>query len=182
MAVLIEGYSIVINKEQALKNQKALDALGSVEGTLHPTAICSDEDLLRIGFLDLKQANEFLAALEGGGLETSKDMVMLTQFGESEMPCDWLSTQFTKLKDNTLICLASKVSSKPVKGVAMPKGWSLETSLLKRYYEERINYMHEGYRLLREEPMHSVYKHNQTGNEVRLLRLTVKEMAESELQ
>jgi len=182
MAVLIEGYSIVINKSQALKNQKALDTLGSVEGTLHPTAICSDKDLLRIGFLDLKQANEFLAALEGGGLVPSEDMAMLTQFGEQEVSCDWLTVQFTKLKDGTLICLANKASTGAINSIAMPKGWSLELSLLKRYYDERIHYMHEEYRLVREEPMHSVYKHNETGEEVRLLRLNLKEMEESELQ
>lgn len=182
MAVLVEGYSIVINKSHVLKNQKALDTLGSVEGTLHPTAICSDKDLLRIGFLDLKLANEFIAALEGGGLVPSKDMVMVTQFGEQEVNCEWLTIQFTKLKDGTLICLANKASVGAINSIAMPKGWSLDISLLKRYYDERIHYMHEEYRLLREETMHSVYKHNETGEEIRLLHLKLKEMEGSELQ
>ena len=182
MAVLIEGYSIVLNKQEAMKNQKALDVLGAVEGTLHPTAICSDQDLLRIGFVDLAQGNEFLAALEGGGLIQGKEVVMVSQFGETETPTDWLKVQFTKLKDNTLICIATLQSDEPVKGVAMPKGWRLETSLLKRYFEERSVYMHEYYELVREEPMHDIYKNRETGDEVRLLKLTMKPMDEAELQ
>lgn len=182
MAVLIEGYSIVINKQDAMLNQKTLEVLGAVEGTLHPTAICSDQDLLRIGFIDLAQANEFLASLEGGGLVQGKEMVMVSQFGEIETPSSWLKVQFTKLKDNTLICVASLQSTESVNGVAMPKGWLLETSLLKRYFEERSIYMHEFYELVREELMHDIYKNRETGDEVRLLKLIMKPMPEADLQ
>ncbi|GAB6070052.1 hypothetical protein JCM30760_11490 [Thiomicrorhabdus hydrogeniphila] len=182
MAVLIEGYSIVLNKKEAMQNKKALDALGAVEGTLHPMAICSDQDILRIGFVDLGQAKEFLAALEGAGLEQGKEMVMLSQFGETETPTNWLKVQFTKLENNTLICLATLNTAEPVKGVAMPKGWRLDISLLKRYFEERSNYMHEYYDLVGEEPMHDIYKNKETGNEVRLLKLIMKPMDEAKLQ
>lgn len=182
MAVLIEGYSIVINKKEALHKQSALDLLGAVEGTLHPMAICSDQNLLRIGFLDLAQVNEFLAALEGAGFTQGKEMVMVSQFGEIKTPADWLKIQFTKLKDNTLICLATLQSAEAVKGVAMPKGWSIETSLLKRYFEERSIYMHEYYELVGDEPMHDIYRNRETGSEVRLLKLVMKQRDEAQLQ
>ncbi|MDX1353221.1 MAG: hypothetical protein R3254_09425 [Thiomicrorhabdus sp.] len=182
MAVLIEGYSIIINKQKALQNQNALEVLGAVEGTLHPTAICSDQDLLRIGFVDLAQAKEFLAALEGAGLKQGKEMVVVSQFGETETPNDWLKIQFTKLKDNTLVCIASLQSVDVINGVAMPKGWQLDISLLKRYFEERTSYMHEYYDLLREEPMHDIYRHKETGNEVRLLKLVFKPLEETQIQ
>ncbi|MDG4812523.1 hypothetical protein P8629_05835 [Hydrogenovibrio sp. 3SP14C1] len=184
MAVLIEGYSIIINKAQAMKNQKALSTLASVKGTLHPMAICSDEGLLRIGFMDMRDANEFVMALESAGLcykctengkEAAKDIVMVTQFGEVEVPCPWLNVQFTKLKDDTLICLASLQSEENVSGVAFPKGWALNISMLKRFYEERTHYMQENYELVREEPMHDIYHNKDNGQEIRLLKLKFSE-------
>lgn len=187
MAVLIEGYSVLINKANAAQKADALSLLNSVESTLHPMAICSDSQLLRVGFMDLKQANEFVAILEAAGLvykvtdkkvaetELAQDMVMVTQFGELDVVCPWLKIQFTKLKDNTLICLASVNGAEPVKGVAFPKGWTLELSLLKRFYEERTHYMAENYELVRQEPRHDVYRHKETGKEVRLLKLVMPE-------
>ncbi len=184
MSVLIEGYSVLINKASAAQKADALSALNSVESTLHPMAICSDSALLRVGFVDLKQANEFIAILEAAGLvyktadgsaENAQDMVMVTQFGELDGVCPWLKIQFTKLKDNTLICLASLNSAEPVKGVALPKGWTLELSLLKRYHDERTHYMAENYELLRQETRHDVYRHKETGKEVRLLKLVMTE-------
>jgi hypothetical protein len=184
MAVLIEGYSIVINKAEATKKADALSLLSSVDTVLHPMAVCSDNDLLRIGFIDLKQAKEFVAILEGGGLvyksadgseERATDMVMVTQFGELDVACSWLSIQFSKLKDNTLICLATFNDSKSVKEVAFPKGWTLELSLLKRFYDERIQYMGEHYVWVRSDAKHDVYRHKETGKEVHLLKLVMTE-------
>ena len=109
-------------------------------------------------------------------------MIMVSQFGEVHTPCNWLKVQFTKLKDNTLICIASLQSTEATKGVAMPKGWKLETSLLKRYFEERSIYMHEFYDLIGEEPMHDIFKNKETGDEVRLLKLKMKPIDEGKLQ
>lgn len=184
MAVLIEGYSVLINKASAIKKADALSVLSSIESSLHPMAVCSDSDLLRIGFVDLKQAREFIAILEGGGLvykvadgaeEIAQDMVMVTQFGELDATCPWLSVQFSKLKDNTLICLGALNVAEPVKGVAFPKGWTLELSLLKRFHEERTHYMAESYEWVRQESKHDVYRHKETGKEVRLLKLVMAE-------
>lgn len=191
MAVLVEGYSVIINKAQALKNQEALSALASVEGTLHPMAICSDSGLLRIGFMDMKDANEFIMALESAGLryksmengeEIARDIVMVTQFGEIEATCPWLSVQFTKLKDDTLICIAALQSEEKVSGVAFPKGWALDISMLKRFYEERSHYMQENYELVREEPMHDIFRNHDNGQEVRLLKLKMAETPKESLQ
>ncbi|QBZ83081.1 hypothetical protein GHNINEIG_01122 [Hydrogenovibrio crunogenus] len=191
MAVLVEGYSIIINKAQAMKNQEALSALASVEGTLQPMAICSDAGLLRIGFMDLKDANEFVMALESAGLrynsmengeEIARDIVMVTQFGEINVTCPWLSVQFTKLKDDTLICVAALQSEEKIDGVAFPKGWAIEVSILKRFYEERTLYMQENYELVREEPMHDIYRNPDNGEEIRLLKLKMVETPKEALQ
>lgn len=193
MAILIEGYSVVINKSLAMKNADALSALKSVDETLHPLAVCSDETLLRIGFLDLQQAQEFLNELKKSGVKVSVgegdssnvEAVMVTQFGEIETPCSWLGIQFTKLKDNTLICLGSLKEGgnvAPVKGVAFPKGWDKERSILKRYYDERSHYMHEQYDFVRSEPMHDIFRNRETQREVRLLKLNYTEIDGSQLQ
>ncbi|MDG6777832.1 hypothetical protein QCB44_03825 [Thiomicrorhabdus sp. zzn3] len=193
MAILIEGYSVVINKSLAMQNADALSALKSVDETLHPLAICSDETLLRVGFLDLKQAQEFLNELEKAGVKvpnkegeaSNVEAVMVTQFGEIETPCSWLGVQFTKLKDHTLICLGSLKEGgnvAPVKGVAFPKGWDKERSILKRYHDERIHYMHEHYDFVRSEPMHDIFRHRETQREVRLLKLNYVEPDQAQLQ
>ncbi|MBD3611866.1 MAG: hypothetical protein HUJ13_05550 [Hydrogenovibrio crunogenus] len=188
MAVLVEGYSIIINKAQAMKNQEALSALASVEGTLHPMAICSDAGLLRIGFMDMRDANEFVMALESAGLryksmengeEIARDIVMVTQFGEIEVTCPWLNVHFTKLKDDTLICVAALQSEEKIDGVAFPKGWAIEVSILKRFYEERMHHMQENYAWVREEPMHDIYRNNDSGEEVRLLKLKFSDVAKN---
>lgn len=191
MAVLIEGYSVVINKASALKKPQALEALTSIESTLHPTAICSDEGLLRVGFLDLNAATEFITNLEAGGLihkthqkgeEVAGEVMMVTQFGEMDVTCPWLSVKFTKLKDNTLISVAALNTPEPTKGVAFPKGWAVEESLLKRYFDTRMSYMLENYDLISEEPMHNIFRSKTDGKELRLLRLTMKETDPAKLQ
>jgi hypothetical protein len=191
MAVLIEGYSVVIHKALAQAHQDALAALAATEGSLHPMAVCSDEALLRVSFLDLQQAQAFISELENAGLkhrrvengaEMAKEVALVTQFGEIEIPCAWLSVQFTKLKDNTLIAVASLKDDQPIKGVAFPKGWSLDTSILKRFYDERTHYMQENYRWLRSEPMHDIYQHPESKQEVRLLKLQFTETPKTQLQ
>lgn len=191
MPVLIEGYSVIINKAKASENQKAMDALNSVESTLHPMAICSDADLLRVGFVDLKQAQEFISALESAGLvykkqqdgaEVAEDFMMVSQFGEMDVICSWLVVNFTKLPDNTLICLVSSEKAENPRKVAFPKGWNLEQSLLKRYHELRSQYMAENYTLVQEEPMHDIYENKETGQQARLLKLVMKEMAQEDIQ
>lgn len=191
MAVLVEGYSVIINKARALENQEALNALAAVEETLHPMAVCSDEHLLRVGFMALAQANEFLAALENAGLhlktiengtEIAQDVVKLTQFGELEIPCPWLSVKFTKLKDDTLICLASLKSEEQTKTVALPKHWSLDTSILKRFHDERTHYMQETYEHLRSESMQDIYWDKEKQKEIRLLKLKMSTPPKEQLQ
>lgn len=191
MAVLVEGYSVIINKTQALKNEDALTALAAVEETLHPMAVCSDQNLLRVGFTALAQATEFLSALEKAGLkhktvengeDTAQDVVMITQFGELETVCPWLSVKFTKLKDNTLICLASHKDEQQTKSVAFPKNWNLDTSILKRFHDERTHYMQETYEHLRSEPMHDIYWDKQAQKEIRLLKLTMSTTPKEKLQ
>lgn len=191
MAVLIEGYSIVLNKAQALKKPEVLEALG-VEGmSLHPMAICSDADLLRIGFLELSHAKEFIENLETAGLvykvdkdghEVAQDLVMITQFGELEVDCPWLSVQFTKLKDNSLVCLGTLKREEPVKSIAFPKNWHLEVSILKRFHEARTGHMLENYDLIAEEPMYDVYRNKEDQSTVRLLRLTYFELPKEQVQ
>ncbi|WP_178860722.1 hypothetical protein [Thiomicrorhabdus cannonii] len=190
MAVLIEGYSIVVNKAQAARKADALAALSTVDSSLHPMALCADNDLLRIGFLDLQAVRVFMTALQEAGLINaadaeagqSADMVMVTQFGEMEGQCDWLKVQFTKLKDNTLICLAGLNAPEAVKGVAMPKGWTLEHSILKRFFEERSHFMDENYEFVRSEPMHTIYRNPETQREVRLLKLSYVPADKADLQ
>lgn len=190
MAVLIEGYSIVINKARAARKGEALAALSTVDSALHPMALCADADLLRIGFLDLQAVRVFMAELEDAGLVSAAkaeagqtaDMVMVTQFGEIEGACDWLKLQFTKLKDNTLICLAGLNAPQAVNGVAMPKGWSLEQSMLKRFFEERSHFMDENYQFVRSEPMHTIYRNPETQREVRLLKLQFVPADKADLQ
>lgn len=183
MAVLIEGYSIVLNKEQVLKNEKAQMTLNSIEATMHPMAVCSDASLLRIGFVDLAHATAFVAALEAAGLQhkttengavVAKDIAMVTQYGEMDIACPWLTIQFTKLADNTLICLAVMNSSDPIKGIGRPKGWNLNESILKKYHELRTQHMEENFDLVGDEPMHDIYQNKVTKETVRLLKLTMK--------
>ena len=191
MAVLIEGYSIIIHKAKALAKAEVLAALGAEDSTLHPMAICADDDLLRVGFLELSHAQEFLTLLETAGLtykveesgqEVALDMVMVTQFGELEVDCPWLSVQFTKIKDNTLICLGVLKSDKPARAVAMPKHWSLDLSILKRFHEARTQHMLELYDLVNEEPMYDIYRHKEDGNTVRLLRLNFLVLPKEQVQ
>ncbi len=181
MAVLIEGYSVVINKAQAMKNQEALSALTAVEGTLHPLAICADNELLRIGFMEITHAYEFVAALENAGLkfrtdvngeEIAQDFALVTQFGEMEVSCPWLDVQFTKMKNGTLICLGAMKGAEN-KGVAFPKHWSRQESILKRYYETRIAHMDTHYEKVGEELLHDIFRHKETGETVRLMKFAV---------
>lgn len=187
MAVLIEGYSVVLNKAQVLQNEKAQMTLNSIEATMHPMAACTDASLLRIGFVDLAHATSFIAALEAAGLQHkvtengvvfAKDIAMVTQYGEMDIACPWLTIQFTKLADNTIICFATMNSAEPIKGIGRPKGWNLNESILKKYHDLRMQYMEENFDLVGDEIMHDVYENKITKETVRLVKLTMKDAAE----
>ncbi|MGC9385800.1 MAG: hypothetical protein ACP5D0_02555 [Hydrogenovibrio sp.] len=194
MAVLIEGVSVVIHKAKALQNQQAMDALSSVESRLHPMAICADANLLRVGFVDLAEANAFISALEKGGLrfktevsgeDVAQDLMLVTQFGEMEVTCPWLTVAFTKLKDGTLITLAS-LTGDETKNVAFPKHWTLGDSILQRYYDMRLAYMEEHYDQVGEELMHDIFQPKDSSHSdqktVRLMKLKVAPAKEDALQ
>ncbi|MBF6057029.1 MULTISPECIES: hypothetical protein [Thiomicrorhabdus] len=179
MSVLVEGYSIIINKEKAQQNPKALEALQKVQGNLHPMAICADQNLLRIGFLRLEEMQAFGKQLIEGGLQErvevngevqAGDMVLVTQFGELEVICPWLQIGFQKMKDGTLICLAS-LKPAQAQQAAFPKGWTLEDSILQSYYEGRMAYMDENYDRIDEDPSFMRFKEKGGDKVVKLVKL-----------
>ncbi|WP_319381518.1 hypothetical protein [Thiomicrorhabdus sp.] len=183
MSVLVEGYSIIIHKAKAQQNPKALEALQKLQGTLHPLAVCADRDLLRIGFLRLEEMQVFGKQLVEGGLQErvevngevqAGDMVLVTQFGELEVICPWLQVGFQKMKDGTLVCLASLKPSE-AQPAAFPKGWTLDESILKAYFNGRMAYMDEHYDRIDEEPSFIRFREKGGDKTFKLVKLHIAE-------
>ncbi|QKI89037.1 hypothetical protein [Thiomicrorhabdus xiamenensis] len=184
MAVLVEGYSIIINKKEALQNTQVQEALQSVGAELYPGAVCADQDLLRIGFLKLDEMQAFWKQLlqagmkeriEVNGEEQAGDMVMLTQYGELEVLCPWLTVTFQKTKDNLLVCMASLKGSAAAQKAAFPKGWTADQSILRQFHDDRMHYMEENYDRIGEES--TFYRFREKGGDkvVKLLKLYYSE-------
>lgn len=130
MPVLVEAFSVITRKDRIEERYP-----GGLDGFLRDCpnrTACFDDDLVRVGFMDLDSVQQFVAGLENAGLvhrdETgaAQDLVKANQGQGPTTPCAWAEFFTVNLAGTTVeICrLAGSTSSR----LACPSWWRPKAS------------------------------------------------------
>lgn len=180
MAVLVEGISVIVRRD-------AINAWFS--GGWHQflsivtnSTLCSDEDLVRVGFMSPTDIEAFVRRLEKGGLTFVRDgqavdIAVVDQTRGPTMPTEWL--EFVRLslggtENKVAVCwlfdgprIAAGIHM-PAKEMtlATPDGWTYEGSLSANFKFVKNEEMQEKLIFLRSEGGLDVYLDHSTGKEL----------------
>jgi len=135
MAVLCEAYSIVVRRDAIDKYFN--DGWNGFVKKIPNGTMCTDEELVRVGFMDPTLANEYLNVLLSNGLRFDKERDDLTLVDQNDGPlndCKWVQFLKTKMNEtdhDVSMCWLWE-GHKPVEGIilkeasmklATPGGW-----------------------------------------------------------
>lgn len=167
MAVLIEAISVVINNRD-LRGEKFRDG-EHFKSIVPNNTLCSDNELMRVGFMSPDDVQAFIAILEQYGLVylengNAKDIVVVDQNHDFAVPCDWAEFGSVVLDGNRVAVCRIKNSEENI--LYTPEGWTYKDSLSNQHgfiptekKDERLLY-------LRTDGNVDVYLDAHTGEEV----------------
>ena len=134
MAVLCESYSVVVRREAI--DRRFVGGWKGFVNKLPNSSMCTDEELVRVGFLDPDLLNIYVNSLIHEGLIYEIDIVIVDQNDGPIKDCDWIQfskTQFEGGEHEVSMCWLWE-GHKPPKGsiilkdesfvLATPMGWS----------------------------------------------------------
>jgi len=180
MAVLVEGISVIIRRDAIERAYKSgwKEFLDDVPNA----ALCADDELARVGFMDPDSVKLFVDRLCARGItfvsdDKCIDIAVVDQLAGPTLPCDWL--EFAQLDydgnggqvsacwlfEDSRIGAGIHMTGTSLQ-VATPEGWDFENSLSAKHtfvpneaVEGRLEY-------LRTEDGVDVYRDMETGKEV----------------
>lgn len=131
MAVLIEAISVIVRAETILK--KIPGGWDAFSATIPNKTMCSDNEIVRVGFMSPQDVAAFIFSLEQKGLiflqaGTAMDLAVADQHRGLTTPCDWLEYGHIDL-DPGITIAAGRLKGSLVDTVYMPDDWVYERSL-----------------------------------------------------
>lgn len=132
MAILIEGQSVVIQKQFIV--DYFVGGLDAFLDDIPNQRLIDDGKLLCVGFMSTNEAYNYANAIANRmsttDLAVMKNNIAVVRQGDSEIEADWLKCSMLKLKDSeneVFACiLAGDINFESIK---TPAGWSYEKSL-----------------------------------------------------
>ncbi|MBU2055811.1 MAG: hypothetical protein KKC25_12740 [Proteobacteria bacterium] len=135
MAVLIEAISVVIRLETIV--EKYPGGIDQYVTDCPTRTLCTDEEIVRVGFMDPVDMRSFIENLEGLGFNYLEDeefdeIAVVDQFDGIYLPCSWLEYLKLVIFEGDIRVAICKRKGASLGDVAFPRGWNYETSLSKR--------------------------------------------------
>lgn len=128
MAVLVEGFSVVVRKE-AIEHKFPGGMDAYVRQRLNET-YCADERLCRVSFTVGADASAYVRQLVAAGLEgpaegPSPDLAIAIDFSGHLIPCDWLELEvrWHSIDGDTWGVMVAKLPGERVTSFAAPGNW-----------------------------------------------------------
>lgn len=149
MAVLVEGISVIIPIEHLQKSYPG--GLSAFEKNAPNKTLCSDGEIVRIGFMAPPDVQAFVLSLERYGLryldgQRAVDIAVVDQQRGPMSDCEWLKFMKYPVQDQTTTAHVSACRLKDGKaeGFAVPRGWAYENSLSKSFGFTLTEHAHKG--------------------------------------
>jgi len=132
MSVLIEGISIVIRADRVISGFTTWE---NFVGWVPNKTLCSDNELVRIGFMSPIDVRAVVSDLEARGIKylvngLPKDLTVVDQINGLSRPCDWIEVGRMPLDgDESKIIMAARLQNSQCPHLVCPTGWKYEGSL-----------------------------------------------------
>jgi tetratricopeptide (TPR) repeat protein len=159
MAVPIEAYSVVVR--DATLAAKYPGGVSAYRNACPNNTYSSDSHISRVGFMNSRDADHFIAELAAAGLTpfrdgAAEDVALVTQHAGLARPCDWL--EFALYQGSLIAWLAGTEPG----NIHAPHGWEpgrVSRHMTAEEAKERLEF-------LRTENGIDIYRDKQTGEEV----------------
>lgn len=137
MAVLAEAISVIIKAESIINKFPG----GWQEFTSHipNQTLCADGEIIRVGFMDSGDSEEYIKFLETNGLicienDQVLDIVVVDQIKGPLLDCHWIEFGTIELDGNPNQKIsACRIIGSKVKEIVFPENWQFDKSLSKEY-------------------------------------------------
>jgi hypothetical protein len=167
VAVIVEAVSVIIRHDRLPPPLFDLDP--TVSPVWDTPTICTDGELVRIGFHSVAEAERWVETLTGAGLEyvrdgEAQDFVIVDQTGGASAHGDWFEFGPLTMEGNEL--LVCRMTGSETLGVAIPSGWTYSGSVTEAYNQLPPRARQQMLRLVCRDDGKHVYRHPETGKEV----------------
>jgi hypothetical protein len=176
MAVLVEAISVIV-RVQAIHDRYPGGWSAFVDNAPNKT-LCSDNELVRIGFMNPDDCKLFVDSLERLGLTylkdgQSHDIVIVDQNRGQTVPCGWLDYGRIDIRPNQTVA-AAQLKGTTSRQVYCPDNWTFENSVSRQYGFVPTGHQDKSLKFLRREKGLDVYLNLLTGKEVYIGRTDIK--------
>jgi hypothetical protein len=176
MSVLVEGVSVIIKMDAILK--KIINGWDGFEALIPNQTMCTDGEIVRIGFMRTEDAIIFVENLQLYGLHFLQDnkaidMVLADQMFHLTPECDWLELGHVNSGHNDALVVAGRLFGSQVTQLATPSYWIYEGSLSATYECFTNDHEENGLKFIRHENGVDVYLNPLTGKEMYVGRTSV---------
>jgi ADP-ribosylglycohydrolase len=136
--VLVECYSLIVRMDAIYR--KLAGGWPVFRSTVTNQTLCTDMDIVRVGFMGQDDAEDFAHRLERMGLRylvdgKSEDMALVLHQPMTFLtPCDWLTLNRVNLSATGSTVAACCLKGREISRVALPEGWRYEGSLSHTFY------------------------------------------------
>jgi hypothetical protein len=167
VAVLVEAVSVIIRRDRLTPPLPDLDP--TVSSAWNPPTICTDGELVRIGFYSVPEAERCIETLAAAGLQyvqdgVAQDFVIVDQTSGPSAHGNWFKFGPMSLEGNEV--LACQMTGSGTLSVATPAGWTYEGSVTEAYNQLPPRAREQILRLVRREDGKHVYRHPVIGKEM----------------
>lgn len=138
MAVLVEGISVIIRADRLL--EAFAGDLDRFKSLVPNNTLCTDGELVRVGFLSPSETERFCNTLEHSGLffregdGQAKDFTVCDQQRGMMVPTRWASFGHIRWQGATTKRVAGcQLEGSSLKQLVTPDGWVFEGSLTKDF-------------------------------------------------
>ena len=169
MAVLVEAISVIVSC--AVIEARYPGGWDAFQKLVPNSTLCSDGELVRIGFMAPMDAKAFVEQLQKAGLVFVRngkavDVAVVDQLQGPTAACDWMEYGQLPYGDSDKRVAACRAACSRSTQVATPPGWEYERSLSAMHHYVRTDAVAKEFKYLRSENGMDVYLNLKTGEEV----------------
>ena len=137
MAVLAEAISVIIKMQSII--HKFPGGWEEFTSYVPNKTLCADGEIIRVGFMDSSDAEDYIKFLETNGLiyidnNQALDIVVVDQIKGPLLDCHWI--EFGTIEtggDPDQKISACRITGSKVKDIVLPENWQYHKSLSKEY-------------------------------------------------
>ncbi|MDX9712566.1 MAG: hypothetical protein RBT56_08585 [Ignavibacteriaceae bacterium] len=137
MAVLAEAISVIIKMQSII--HKFPGGWEEFTSYVPNKTLCADGEIIRVGFMDSIDVEEYINFLETNGLiyidnNQARDIIVVDQLKGPLVDCHWIEFGTIEIGEDTKQKIsACRITGSKIKDIVLPENWQYDKSLSKEY-------------------------------------------------